>query len=82
MTFGYIGLLIPWFGAVWNAAERIVTKPNEVVLVGSIFEAQLSVFSLYVFVAIICEAFRKTKLVADLMLSIDAKKEDSQENDL
>lgn len=68
ISVGYVALLIPWTTFIWNQAQQIVKKPDEVFLLGEVGIAGVFAVSIYVVFCIIYESFRKANQAADLLL--------------
>jgi hypothetical protein len=70
LTFGFIGLLIPWTNIEWDLGSKILSDKKEILIYGQQSAGQLGFLTTYVFVAVILECFKKTITVADQMLNI------------
>jgi len=70
VTLGYLALLVPFSLGLWNSSDRIVTRADEAFLLSTGSAFALTVFTIYVLVGTIYEAFRKAKVTADLLLRI------------
>jgi hypothetical protein len=72
VTFAYVALLIPWSVFNWSFAPMIVTKKDEILLVGLGGEIELLIFSVYILLTLVYESFKKANDAADMLLKLKA----------
>jgi hypothetical protein len=70
---GYIAILFYWLNYIAEDAKRFIVNDAERNLLISFLQGEIWIFTIYMILCPTIESFRKTAVVADLLLSIKSK---------
>lgn len=70
LTASYVGLLIPWYGYYMSSTSKLLSDPGEALLLKLTLCGEVAIFSFWMFLGPIFEAWSKTSVVSNLLLRI------------